>query len=138
VREESQQESPETLANLVAQKQKDAEESIKKDMFVREKKHFDYVPRFASPHHFPSRSLLALFTPFSPPSHPPYHPLLTLFSLCYSHYLIALFSLSYSVILTIFSLFSRSILILISFEYLDFCIQICNYLFQAIRKYAEV
>eukprot|EP00026_Physarum_polycephalum_P005458 Phypoly_transcript_05492.p1 GENE.Phypoly_transcript_05492~~Phypoly_transcript_05492.p1 ORF type:complete len:531 (+),score=69.98 Phypoly_transcript_05492:220-1593(+) len=42
---ESQQESPETLSHLIAQKQKDADESIKKDMFTREKKHFDYVPR---------------------------------------------------------------------------------------------
>lgn len=48
MRTETEQESPETLSQLVAQKEKDTEQKIRKEMFVREKKLIDYEPRYSS------------------------------------------------------------------------------------------
>ena len=46
VRTETHQESPETMSQMVAQREKDTGQKIRKDMFVREKKLIDYEPKY--------------------------------------------------------------------------------------------
>ena len=48
VRTETHHESPETMSQMVAQREKDTGQKIRKDMFVREKKLIDYEPKYGS------------------------------------------------------------------------------------------